>query len=294
MKNYSATIRTDLLTIGYEISGPDEGSPVFLIHGWPDDIRTWDKLLPYLHENGWKTIVPYLRGFGPTQFNEKSTPRSGQIVAFMQDLVDLADALKIEKFALIGHDWGARLAYTAGVIYPQRISSIVALSIGWNQIKPGDLAEEQLQSYWYQWFFATGLAEERLNDKKEQFLKHIWKSWATNLPSWEAEMEETLPSYQNADWIGITLHSYRVRWGLAEKDPRYNALEKKLEEDMHINIPVLTIRGANDPVNIPSMYAGNEYLFKAEYVYKEIDSAGHFPQRENIHELAPLILNFIR
>jgi pimeloyl-ACP methyl ester carboxylesterase len=294
MKSQLLTIKTKLLSIGYGISGPDDGKPVFLIHGWPDDVRTWDRLLPFLHEKGWKTIVPYLRGFGPTQFLNENTPRSGQITAFVQDLFDLADALGIEKFALIGHDWGARVAYTASALKPQRVSSMVALAIGWNQIKTGDLEEAQLQGYWYQWFFATELAEKRLKEKNESFLKYIWKTWATDLPTWEAELEETLPSYLNPDWIEITLHSYRVRWGLAEKDPQYEILEKGLASDMSIAIPVLTIRGENDPVNIAAMYAGNEYLFKSAYTYREVPNAGHFPQRENVNDVASLILDFIR
>jgi len=117
-----------LLSVAYERSGPDNGRPVFLLHGWPDDIRTWDNIIPALHAAGWQTIVPYLRGFGDTSFLSTATTRSGEIVAFAQDLLELADALGIHKSAVIGHDWSARTAYIASCFAPERICHCVALS----------------------------------------------------------------------------------------------------------------------------------------------------------------------
>src|SRR3954468_2393502 len=90
------SVTTSLLDIGYEASGPDAGPPVFLLHGWPDDVRTFDGVLPALNAAGFRTIVPWLRGFGPTRFLSAATPRSGQIAAMAQDLLDFADALRID------------------------------------------------------------------------------------------------------------------------------------------------------------------------------------------------------
>lgn len=98
-------VRTPLLEVAYEESGPRDGKPVFLLHGWPDDASTWDQVRPHLNSAGFRTIIPYLRGFGKTTFLEKSTTRSGQITAFVADLFDTADALGIERFSLVGHDW---------------------------------------------------------------------------------------------------------------------------------------------------------------------------------------------
>jgi pimeloyl-ACP methyl ester carboxylesterase len=102
------------------------------LHGWPDDIRTWDNIKPALHTAGWQTIVPYLRGFGKTSFLDAATIRSGEIAAFASDLLELADALNIDKFAVIGHDWGARAAYTASCFAPDRVSQTFVLSYSYS------------------------------------------------------------------------------------------------------------------------------------------------------------------
>jgi pimeloyl-ACP methyl ester carboxylesterase len=149
------SVNTSLLSISYERSGPAEGRTAFLLHGWPDDIRTWDVILPALHVAGWQTIVPYLRGFGPTSFLNADTYRSGQIAAFAYDLLELADAVAIDQFAVIGHDWGARTAYTVSCLAPQRVSHCASLSVAWGKNEPLKLPEEQLHMYWYQWFFNT-------------------------------------------------------------------------------------------------------------------------------------------
>ena len=126
-----------------------------LLHGWPDDVCTYDRVVPALHAAGFRTVAPYLRGFGATSFVSKDAMRSGEIVAMAQDAIDLADALNLQKFAVIGHDWGARIAYALAIAVPQRISRIVTISVGW---QPGELPTpslKQAQAYWYHWFMTT-------------------------------------------------------------------------------------------------------------------------------------------
>ena len=127
---------TPTLKIAHETGGPSDGFPVLLLHGWPDDVRTYDRLVPVLHAAGFRTVAPYLRGFGDTSFLSKDTMRSGEIVAMAQDAIDLADALNLQKFAPIGHDWGARIAYALAIAVPQRISRMGTVSVGW---QPGEL-----------------------------------------------------------------------------------------------------------------------------------------------------------
>src|SRR3989442_12752317 len=128
---------TPSLSIACEVSGPAQGRPTLLLHGWPDDARTWDRVLPALHAAGRRTIVPYLRGCGTTRCLSTRTARSGQLVALGQDVLELADAMKLQSFAVVGHDWGARAAYIASVLAPDRISHCVALSVGWGTNDPG-------------------------------------------------------------------------------------------------------------------------------------------------------------
>jgi pimeloyl-ACP methyl ester carboxylesterase len=294
MKNSISNAKTDLLDMAYERSGSEAGRPVFLIHGWPDDPRTWDRLLPALHAQGYQTIAPYLRGVGPTRFLHPSSTRSGEIIALAKDILELADSLRVEKFRLIGHDWGARIAYTLGSLAPDRIEKVVALSVPLNRDNPNLLSETQLQNYWYQWYFSSNLAERRLTEQREGFVRYIWKLWTFNLPQLEKELAETLPSFQNADWLSITLHSYRVQWQLAEPDGSYSVLRSILNQDPVVKVPILSIRGEHDPVHSPAMYQLTPGLCSSSFDLVTIPNAGHFPQRENSQAVIHAILPFLQ
>jgi pimeloyl-ACP methyl ester carboxylesterase len=79
-------IRTSVLEIGFEETGPADGLPVLLMHGFPDDVRTWDGVAAPLAAKGYRVIAPYLRGYGPTRFLSPHTMRSGQQGAIGSDL----------------------------------------------------------------------------------------------------------------------------------------------------------------------------------------------------------------
>jgi pimeloyl-ACP methyl ester carboxylesterase len=129
-------ILTPTLSIACEVSGPRSGGPAILLDGWPDDVRTWDRVLPSLHAAGYRTIVPYQRGFGPTRFRSAETFRSGQLSALGADVLELADGLELPSFAVIGHDWGALAAYIASCLAPERVTHCIALSVGWGTNSP--------------------------------------------------------------------------------------------------------------------------------------------------------------
>lgn len=126
-----ASLRTDILEISYEVTGPPDAPPVMLIHGWPDAARGWRGVAGRLNALGWRTIVPDLRGSGRTGFLSRSTPCDGQAVALVQDTLDLADGLGLERFAVVGHDWGARVAYSLAALVPERIRAIAALALAY-------------------------------------------------------------------------------------------------------------------------------------------------------------------
>ena len=114
------TVRTPVLEIGYLESGPANGPPVILLHGWPSDVHDWDEVLPPLAEAGYRVLVPWLRGFGPTRFLDPATPRSGQQAALGADLRDFMDALGINCALLAGYDWGGRAACVVAALWPER------------------------------------------------------------------------------------------------------------------------------------------------------------------------------
>jgi len=285
---------TPTLRIAYETGGPAAGPAVFLLHGWPDDARTYDKVAPVLQQNGFRTIVPWLRGFGPTAFLSKETMRSGEMVAMTQDVIDLADVLGIGKFAVVGHDWGARIAYALAAAFPDRVTKIAAMSVGW---QPGDLATpglEQTRKYWYQWFMATERGAETVQGDGKAFARIMWETWAPQGWFKDAEFEATAKSFENPDWADITVHSYRVRWGEADKDPRYAALDKRTKAARTITVPTLMIQGGADGVTLASSTDGKNKYFTGGYARHVLDGVGHFPTREAPDAVNKLLVEFLR
>lgn len=288
-------VATSRLRIGYEVAGPGEGFPVILLHGWPDDPRTWDAVLPFLHQAGYRTYAPWLRGFGPTQFLRDDAMRSGQLVALGQDAVEFAAALKLGRHALVGHDWGSRAAYIASSLNEAQVCACVGLSTGYGTSSPGQaLSYRQTQNYWYHWLMATPRGEKAVREDRRRLTRHIWNEWFVAYKPDTAEFERTANSFDNPDWADVVLHSYRVRWRHAEPDPQYGELEAQFDPAPIQRVPTLTLHGSLDPVNSPQTSEGKEAYFSGPYERRLIDGTGHFPQREDPEQTAQHVVAWLR
>jgi pimeloyl-ACP methyl ester carboxylesterase len=287
-------LTTPTLRIAYETAGPSDGTPVLLLHGWPDDVRTYDRVVPVLQAAGFRTIAPYLRGFGETSFLSKDTMRSGEIVAMAQDAIDLADALKLGKFAVIGHDWGARVAYVLAIVVPQRVTQMVTIAVGW---QPGELPTpslKQAQAYWYQWFMTTKRGRQTVRSNGKAFARMQWENWGP--PGWfnDPVFERTAKSFENPAWSDVTWHSYSVRWGEADKDRRYAELDGRVDAAQSISVSTLMIQGGSDAVTLPESTEGKDKYFTGGYARHVIPGVGHFPTREAPEAVNKLVMEFLR
>jgi pimeloyl-ACP methyl ester carboxylesterase len=285
---------TSVLDVAYEADGPATGQPVVLLHGWPDDVRTYDGIRPALHAAGFRTIVPWLRGFGPTRFLSSSTPRSGQIGAMAQDILDFADALMINEFRIVGHDWGARIAYVLAAIQPVRVERMVTMSAGWDPGPWKTPSLPQARNFWYQWFMCTERGADAVRHHGREFARFQWQTWTQGEWFDESAFAITARSFENPDWADITLHSYRVRWDEARPDPRYTELELQQQAVTAISVPTLLIHGAEDRCVAPATSEGKEANFNGEYERRVLPGVGHFPTREAPAAVAELIVEFLR
>jgi pimeloyl-ACP methyl ester carboxylesterase len=288
------SVTSATLNIAFETDGPAGGRPVLLLHGWPDDVRTYDRVAPALHAAGFRTVLPYLRGFGDTSFVSRQDKRSGEMVAMAQDAIDLVNALGLETFAVVGHDWGARIAYLLAILVPQRVTRMATMSVGW---QPGELPTpglKQAQAYWYQWFLATERGRETVRKNGKAFARLQWDNWSP--PGWfsDADFERTARSFENPDWPEITWHSYSVRWGEADKDPRYAEFDRLAKSAKSIVVPTLMIQGGSDAVTLPESTEGKEQFFTEGYARQVIPGVGHFPTREAPDAVSKLVLDFLQ
>ena len=287
------TIDTNLLRVAYEEWNATATRTVILLHGWPDSPRTWAKVAPELAQQGWRVIVPALRGFAPTQFLKSDTPRTGQLAALGRDLVEFIHALKLQQPALVGHDWGARAAANACGLSANIASHLVMVSVGYGTNLPNQKLDfAQAKSYWYHWLMATEKGEQLIREDKKAFAKIMWDTWSP--AGWYSpeEFDATWQAVDNDDWLPVTLHSYRHRWGHAASDPYYAADEAMLQDTPTLSVPTLVLHGEADTVNYPSMSEGKERFFTNEYNRTVLPGIGHFPQRENPALITKALLEF--
>ena len=290
------TISTEVLEIGFEDGGPEGGKPLFLLHGWPDAPCGWTKVARGLQDAGWRTIVPYLRGSGATRFRYEETPRVGAGVALAQDVIDLADGLGIGRFAVVGHDWGARVGYTLAALFPGRITTVAALALAY---QPRGLFKvpsfEQSRRFWYQWFLSVDDGVEKVWEDPVGFARIQWETWSPAGWFGEADFAEAAESFRNPDWVAITRNAYRSRWREGEVwDARYDDLQRRLAAVETLSTPTLMIQGGSDFCDLPDGSEGQERYFFGGYRRVVLEGVGHFPHREAADVVAKAVLKHLK
>jgi pimeloyl-ACP methyl ester carboxylesterase len=288
-------VRTATLDIAYEESGPANGTPVLLMHGWPYDVRTYDDVVPLLTVAGCRVLVPYLRGFGPTAFLSAATPRSGQQAALGSDLREFMDALTIERVALAGYDWGGRAACIAAALWPQRVRCLVTGN-GYNIqdiAKSGVPAEpEQEHRYWYQYYFNTERGRAGLHKNRREMIRLLWHLWSPNWNFDDATFARSAASFDNPDFVDVTIQSYRHRYGNAPGDPALEAIERELTAQPPIRVPTIVLHGEANGV-VPGMWRANDPRFPGPNQRRIIPRAGHNLPAEVPREVAGAVLELI-
>jgi pimeloyl-ACP methyl ester carboxylesterase len=271
-------IDSGLLNVGYAESGPANGPPVILLHGWPYDIYSFVDVAPLLAARGYRVIVPYLRGYGTTRFLSSETFRNGQPTAVASDIVALLDTLKIEKGILAGFDWGARTANIIAALWPERCKAMVSVSgylIGSQAAGRVPLPPSAELQWWYQYYFATERGQAGYEKYRHDFAKLIWQQAS---PKWnfdDATFDRSAASFENPDHAQIVIHNYRWRLGIVKGETRYDDLEKRLAEAPVITVPTITMEGDANGASHPdpSAYAKK---FSGKYSHRTLTGGiGH-------------------
>ncbi len=286
-------IDAGVLNVGYAEVGPANGRPVILLHGWPYDIHSYVDVAPLLASAGYRAIVPYLRGYGTTRFLSSETFRNGQQSAIAVDIIALMDALKIERAILAGYDWGARTANIIAALWPERCKALVSVSgylIGSPEANKTPLPPQAELQWWYQFYFATERGRAGYEKYWHDFNKLIWKLAS---PQWhfdDATFERSAASFNNPDHVGIVIHNYRWRLGLAEGESKYDEIEKRLAAAPAIAIPTITLEGDANGAPHPdsSTYARK---FSGKYAHRIVKGGvGHNLPQEAPQEFAKAIV----
>ncbi len=285
-----------MLDVAYFQSGPADGAPVLLMHGFPYDIHAYAEVAPMLASQGCRVIVPYLRGFGPTRFLSDATPRSGEQAALGADLLALLDALKIQRAILAGYDWGGRAACVVAALWPERCAGLVSLN-SYNiqnitKAMTPDTPENE-HSLWYQYYFHSERGRAGLAADRRAFCRLLWKLWS---PTWsfsDAIFERSADAFDNPDFVDVVIQSYRHRFGLVAGDPLLLDMERRLAAQPAITVPSITFDGFDDGVRPPAAAAQHARFFSGPRSHRIVPGVGHNLPQEAPQVFADAVLELV-
>ncbi|MGW7572101.1 alpha/beta fold hydrolase [Streptomyces tendae] len=277
-------VRTHLLNIAYHEVGPADGTPVVLSHGWPfSPIGSYAEVAPILARQGYRCLIPYLRGHGETRFRRADTFRSGQQGALGADHIAFLDALGIRRALFAGYDWGGRAADVVAALWPERCIGLVSVNNYLIQniaASQEPLAPSLETGFWYFFYFLTERGRAGLDQNRKELARVVWQR---NSPQWqftEAELDEAAGLWTNPDYVDVVIHSYRHRLGAAPGDPRYDDIEARLAEQPRITVPTVTLDGQADGVTPWTDGTSSAAHFPENRVHHVVPGAGHnLPQQ---------------
>ena len=279
-------VETQTLDVSYYEAGPGEGTVVILLHGFPYDIHSYIEVAPRLAREGYRVIVPYLRGHGGTRFVDAGATRSGQQAALGMDVVELMDALGIERAILAGYDWGGRAACVVAALQPDRVAGLV--SVNGYLIQDIAAARKPLApaleaGFWYFFYFLTERGISGLTENARDLAEVIWRR---NSPAWPfdaAALERAAEAFGNPDYVDVVIHSYRHRLGEALGASEYEADEARLADMPVIEVPTVTLDGTADG-NFPATDGTTGAVhFSGPRIHRQVANAGH-----NLPQEAPV------
>ena len=290
-------IDAGVLDIAYYEEGPADGPVVMLLHGFPYDIHSYVDVAPLLAANGCRAIVPYLRGYGPTRFLDKATPRSGEQAAIGADLMALMDSLGVKRAVFAGYDWGGRAACVAAALWPDRCLGLVSV----NSYLIQDIARamvpvkpEREVPLWYQYYFQLERGRAGLAANRREIARILWRQWSPNWRFDDVTFDRTALAHDNPDYVDIVIHSYRHRFGLAGGDPQYADVQRRLAVLPAITVPAITLDGDADGVAPPTDGTASAARFTGRRTHRVIPRAGHNLPQEEPEAFAAAVMELIK
>lgn len=266
------------------------GPVVLLLHGFPDTLRSFDTQIQAFAEAGYRAVSVAMRGYEPS-----SQPADGDYsqVTLAADVTAFVDALDEDRVHLVGHDWGAAVAYTAAAFAPHRFSSLTTMAVPHSGRFLADIRQypKQLRMSWYMLFFqAPRIPEHTIRRKNFAFLKWLWRQWS---PGWrfeDGDFGDLAKAFAREGVVEAALAYYR-----AAIDIGALVSSRDASPIVEVPVPTLAMTGADEGCIAADVF---EAMSRAEdfpggLEVKRIEGAGHFLHREKPREVNEMILAWL-
>src|ERR1700744_1884934 len=290
-------IDTPVAELEYAEDGDPAGTPVVLVHGFPDIPATWEQGVPQLPP-GLRIIRPYLRGYGGSRVPPQACDDAGgaQVAALATDLIELLAGLGLDRVVLAGHDWGARTVHAAAVLAPERVRALVTMATAYGPMHHLNAAERftEAERAWNRYWLCTDAGAERFAMHPAAFVRRCWADWSPSLYLAEADVRAGPRGTDNAQFVEAVVHYYRHGTGAAPGRPRYAAAQARLDQWPRIEGPATFLYGLGDGCAIAAAGRGNADMFAAAYDRIELPGTGHFIPRERPDAVAEALSRHLR
>jgi pimeloyl-ACP methyl ester carboxylesterase len=262
----------------FHVVDEGKGPAVLLLHGFPDSSYLWRHQVPALRAAGYRVVAPDLRGFG-----KSSRPVGVEHYAMphlIGDVVGLLDGLGIDRAHVVGHDWGAALAWAFASVLPARVRTLTAISVGHPAVF-GTLPIEQRERSWYMLFFQfEGVAEQLLMRNDWALLRALCRNQG-DCEHWIAELSRPGALTAALSWYRANVHPAAQ---LAELPPF-----------PPVSVPTLGIWSEGDVFLLEEgMTRSASRIVGAPFRYEKISSAGHWVPVDAPEKLNALLLDFLK
>lgn len=277
--------------IELELADDGEGEPVVLLHGFPELAYSWRHQIPALNQAGYRTLAPNLRGYAGS--SAPPDPEQYDQLTLAGDVVGLLDALGLETAVVVGHDWGATLAWTCAVMHPDRFPAVAALSVPFIPRMPVRPTEVFPDGFYIKWFQTPGDAEPTL----EADVRRTIASSRSFTPDWFSEPEPPTPRHMTDEDLAVYVEAFE-RTGFTGGLNWYRAMDRTWElsepfADRKVEQPALYLVGGRDPVREfapASLMDGWVTDLRSEVV---VEGAGHWVNQQAPDEVNRALLDFL-
>ena len=268
-------MRIDVNGIGFEVDDRGSGPPVLLLHGWPDSRHLWRHQVEALTAAGFRTIAPDLRGFGES--DRPAEVEAYALPALAGDVLGVLDHFGVERAHVVGHDWGAALAWAVAAFAPDRVDHLVALSVG-HPASFRDAGFEQREKSWYMLLFQfEGIAEE-------------WLS-ANDFANFRVWSQHPEPDAVIADLVRPGALTASLNWYRANVAPR--TLVEGIIEIPPVGAPTLGIWSSGDIALTEVQMSGSVPFVSGPWRYERLEGVGHWMQLEQPDVVSKLLVDFL-